>query len=73
MYETLKKVVNEKMAVCDNYEDMERYQIIAKILEDNNCFKIMKTETAYKLLSDLGYSMEEVKKIYNDIIFELSN
>lgn len=71
MYETLKKVVNDKIVNCDNYGEMERFQIIKKILDDNNCFKIMKTQTAYKLLNDLGYSMEETKKIYNDIIFEL--
>ena len=68
MVETLRKLVEEKINICENQEDRERLLVISKILLDNNCFKMMKTETAYKLLSDIGYSIEEVKKIYLDLM-----
>lgn len=69
MVESLRVVVNEKIKLCEDFEKKERLQIIGKILEDENCFNIMKSETAYKLLNDIGYSEEEVKAIYNKIIF----
>ena len=69
MVESLRKVVKERILTCDNFEEKERLEFIYKILEDVNCFNIMKTETAYKLLNDIGYSLEEAKKIYNDIMF----
>lgn len=68
MVETLRKLVEEKINICENPEDRERLLVISKILLDDNCFKMMKTETAYKLLSDIGYSIEEVKKIYLDLM-----
>ncbi len=68
MVETLRKLVEEKIDICENPEDRERLLVISKILLDDNCFKMMKTETAYKLLSDIGYSIEEVKKIYLDLM-----
>lgn len=68
MVETLRKLVEEKIDICENPEDRERLLVISKILLDDNCFKMMKTETAYKLLSDIGYSTEEVKKIYLDLM-----
>ena len=69
MVESLRIIVNEKIKLCKDFEKKERLQIIGKILEDENCFNIMKSETAYKLLNDIGYSEEEVKAIYNKIIF----
>ena len=68
MVETLRKLVEKKIDICENPEDRERLLVISKILLDDNCFKMMKTETAYKLLSDIGYSIEEVKKIYLDLM-----
>ena len=68
MVETLRKLVEEKIDICENPEDRERLLVISKILLDDNCFKMMKTETAYKLLSDIGYSIEEVKKIYLNLM-----
>ena len=41
----------------------------SKTSEDKECFKKMKTETAYKLLNDLDFKESEVKKIYNELIF----
>lgn len=69
MQEALKALSKLKMNTCENQQDKDRYQLINNILNDKNCFKNMKTETAYKLLSDLDFTKEEVKKIYNEIIF----
>ena len=69
MVELLRNIVDDKITNCDDFEEKERLIIIGRILEDSNCFKMMKTETAYKLLCDIGYSLEEAKSIYNEIIF----
>ena len=69
MVESLKKIVQDKIIICENFEDKERLELISRILEDENCFKIMKTETAYKLLCDIGYTLEEAKDVYNKIMF----
>lgn len=69
MHETLKMLSELKLNTCINQEDKERYQLINNILQDQNCFKKMKTETAYNLLTDLDFTKEEVKKIYNELIF----
>ena len=51
-------------------KDKEKYELIIKILNDPDCFKIMKIETAYSILSDLGFKSEEIKEVYNEIMFE---
>ena len=58
MHETLKMLSELKLNTCINQEDKERYQLINNILQDQNCFKKMKTETAYNLLTDLDFTKE---------------
>lgn len=69
MQEKLIQISKLKLESCITSSEKERYQIINKILEDKECFKKMKTATAYNLLSDLGFNEIEIKKIYNEIIF----
>lgn len=69
MQEKIRQVAKLKLENCKNSSEKEKCEIIYKILEDNNCFNIMKTKTAYKLLSDLGFKENEIKKMYNEIIF----
>jgi len=56
----------------DSTDDAEqfKYEIILNILKDSMCFQKMKTKDAYKLLLDLGFSTEDSKRIYNEIIFK---
>lgn len=69
MYQKIKKISELKLKNSKTSEDKDRYYLINKILEDEECFKKMKTNTAYKLLSDLDFKESEVKKIYNELIF----
>ena len=69
MQENLKKLSELHLSKCTDKREKERYLLINKILQDNECFKKMKTETAYKLLNDLGFKLHELKKVYNELIF----
>ena len=69
MQETLKEIARLKLENCKKNKEKERYEIILKILQNPNCFKKMKTENAYKLLQDLDFEENEIKKIYNSLIF----
>ena len=69
MYQKIKKISELKLKNSKTSEDKDRYYLISKILEDKECFKKIKTETAYKLLNDLDFKESEVKKIYNELIF----
>lgn len=70
MYEMIKQVAELKLKNSNTSVEKEKYFIINKILQDKDCFKIMKTETAYKLLNDLEFKQDEIKKIYNQLIFK---
>lgn len=69
MYQKIKKISELKLKNSKTTEEKDRYYLINKILEDKECFKKMKTETAYKLLNDLDFKESEVKKIYNELLF----
>lgn len=69
MYQKIKRIAKLKLENSKTQEEKERYFLINRILEDEDCFKKMKTETAYKLLNDLDIEEEAVKKIYNELIF----
>lgn len=69
MYKKIKKISELKLKKSKTIEEKDRYCLINKILEDKECFKKMKTSTAYKLLSDLDFKESEIKKIYNELIF----
>ena len=69
MYQKIKKISELKLKKSKTIEEKDRYCLINKILQDEECFKKMKTSTAYKLLSDLDFKESEIKKIYNELIF----
>jgi len=69
MYQKIKKISELKLKKSKTNEERDRYYLINKILQDEECFKKMKTEIAYKLLSDLDFKESEIKKIYNELIF----
>lgn len=47
-----------------------KYQKIALLLEYDDCFFKISIETAYQILSDLGFKNEEIKDIYSQLISE---
>lgn len=69
MYQKIKRIAKLKLENSKTQEEKERYYLINRILEDEDCFKKMKTETAYKLLSDLDIEEEAVKRIYCELVF----
>lgn len=53
-----------------NISKDKKYELIYNILKDEDCFKKMNIKTAYSILYDLGFKENEIKQIYNEIIFE---
>ncbi len=68
-YEILKRYAQKMYDNSSSEEDKFKYELILNILDDDDCFKKMKTETALKILKDLQLEDDEVNKIYNSIIF----
>ena len=57
--------INDKLIEKD-----EKYKKISLLLEYDDCFFKISLETAYQILSDLGFSDEELPKIYSKLISE---
>ena len=55
-----------------NKKNQEKYIIIKKILNKNNCFLDMSIDYAYSILRDLNFKENELKNIYLDLI-DMSN
>ncbi len=68
-YEKLKKFAQALFDNSSKEEDKFKYELILNILDDDDCFKKMSTETAYKLLKDLQLEDDEIDRIYNTIIY----
>ena len=69
MIDRLRKIATIKLDGCNDMDKMDRYLLIIKILEDDNCFKKMDIKIAYRILEDLGFRGDEVRRIYDELIF----
>lgn len=58
------------VAELNKSKDANKYQLIVDILNDKDCFKKVNIKTAYSILSDLGFKDEELRKIYDEVIFD---
>ena len=70
MQEKLKQISKIKLEKSINSSEKTKYEILNKILNDDKWFQKMKTNTAYQLLYDLGFKEQEIKEIYNELIFD---
>ena len=46
--------------------DKDKYELIANILKEDNCFKLMDMDTAYSILEDLG--IQNKNKVYLELM-----
>ena len=69
MIDRLRKIATIKLDGCNDMDKRDRYLLIIKILDDDNCFKKMDIKIAYRILEDLSFSGDEVRKIYDELIF----
>lgn len=53
-----------KYKLEDNEEELLKQKIIGKLLNNDNCFFEIPIETAYMMLTDLGYKKSELKDVY---------
>lgn len=55
---------------CDSLllVDPQKYQTIANILKNDNCFFEMDIESAYSILKDLNVKESDINKVYLDLI-----
>lgn len=69
MIDVLKLRVNKLIEENkDNKEKLEKYKLIKKILNKENCFLNMNIEYAYAILRDLGVPEEKLKDVYLELI-----
>jgi hypothetical protein len=61
MLEVLRNKAEELMK-----EDKDKYELIFKILSDDDCFKKINIETAMSILEDLG--VEDKDKVYIELL-----
>ena len=64
------KLINEKCieASKDNPEELKKYNLIKKILNQKDCFLNMNIESAYSILRDLQIPEKEIKNVYSHLI-----
>lgn len=60
----LRKIAND----CAKKNGEEKYKIIVELLSMDDCFFHISFETAISILGDLGFSDEEAKSIYKELI-----
>jgi len=68
MLDKLRKITEIMINKNKNSKELEKYILIQKILNDNNCFPKIDIETAYSILRDLNFEEEELKNIYKELI-----
>ena len=68
MIEKLRKINNGLLLLNKNSKEKEKYELIAKILEDDQCFFKIDIETSYAILRDLGVKEENLRSIYQELI-----
>lgn len=64
----LKIKMNEKLSI----EETKDYESISDVLKDDECFKLLPIEVAYWVIKKLGYSDDELDKVYANIMFDCS-
>lgn len=69
MIDVLKLRVNKLIEENkDNTEKYEKYKLIKKILNKDDCFLNMNIEYAYAILRDLGVPEKKIKDVYLELI-----
>lgn len=69
MIEKLKELNNKIILENqDNVKELEKQQIISKILNKENSFINMNIEYAYSILRDLKIPEEQIKNVYEQLI-----
>ncbi len=69
MIEKLKELNNKIILENqDNVKELEKQQIISKILNKENSFTNMSIEYAYSILRDLKIPEEQIKNVYEQLI-----
>lgn len=69
MIEKLKELNNKIILENqDNVKELEKQQIISKILNKENSFNNMNIEYAYSILRDLKIPEEQIKNVYEQLI-----
>ncbi len=68
MINKLRKINDELLRRAVDTKEKKKYEIIKKIMKDDNCFFKMDIEYAYSILRDLGIEEEKIRGIYMCLI-----
>ena len=73
MINKLRNINNELIKLnYNNLIELEKYELIKKLLQDDNCFMKIDINTAYAILKDLKIPEEHLKDIYIQLL-EINN
>lgn len=68
----IKKLRELNKNLINKYQDdddkLKKQLLIEKLLKDDLCFFKIKLETAYSMLSDLGFESNDIDNIYLELI-----
>ena len=64
------KEINEGLIKLNknNPNELKKYELIKKILEEDNCFTKIDVDVAYGILRDLKISEENIKEVYIQLL-----
>lgn len=68
MLEKLRFINDKFLDVKKDKNDLNKHQLIKKILSDDKCFFKMSIEQAYAILRDLDFDEKDLNNIYSELI-----
>ena len=68
MIRIIQDALDKKLLEATTPREKEKLETIKKILEEDTCFFKIDCDTAFSILRDLGFSKEESKEIYKELI-----
>ena len=68
MIQIIQDAIDKKILETTALLEKEKFETIKMILEEDECFFKMDCDTAFSILEDLGFSKEQSKEIYKELI-----
>lgn len=68
MLSKLRDIVNKLLEKQLTEEERSKYELIKRIISDDDCFFKINADTACNIISDLGFNREDTIEIYKELI-----
>lgn len=73
MLNSLRSKVDKLINKSEDNLELKKYELIKKIISNDNCFVKMDVEVAISIIMDLQFNLEDAKRIYVTLINEENN